>query len=161
MNHFQSVPQGTHVHQTSVKHSISSVDICAMRKCQFHYLKPTDRCTSVCVLQQPLLDWACSLQVFIHSLSLQRLVMRSGTLWSSGPVTAPPCLTGHDINQPKQAETVQWAKTHPGFPDCYVWWARWSDAVMSFEVMPQGVNAVWQKTGSCSWSYWMQPPQQN
>lgn len=25
----------------------------------------------------------------------------------------------------------------------------------------RGVNAVWQKTGSCSWSYWMQPPQQN
>lgn len=132
MNHFQSV------YQTFVKHSVLSVDMCAVRKCQFQYLKPTDRCTSVCVLQQPLLDRACSLQVFIHSLSLQRLVMRSGTLWSSGPVTAPPWLTGHNINQPKQAETVQWAKRHTGFPDCYVWWARWSDAVMSFELMPPG-----------------------
>lgn len=74
---------------------------CAMRKCQFHYLKPTDRCTSVCVLQQPLLDRACSLQVFIHSLSLQRLVMRSGTL----VLGARHCTAVPDGARHKSAET--------------------------------------------------------
>ena len=87
---------------------------------------------SVCVLQQPLCPWACFLQVVIHSMTLEvgneirdSLVLRAR---HNAAVSDGACLAQHKSTQTSQQRPKR-AKRPSGFPDCWVWWFRWWDAV--------------------------------
>lgn len=115
-----------------------------------YWWMPCQQMSLTCLLKT---SWQVSTSVFSSSHSqtepvlcrclymvwLLKLVMRSGTLWSSGLITTPPCLMGHvwhNIYQPKQVEAGHKVPRH-----------ILVSPIVEFDAY---INWSWYRSGKCS-----------